>query len=95
MKRFIISPKLNLSLYTLLLIITPLHFCRTIYQCNWIIDSSGFNVGTVLIPYTVILVLQLQLRLSLLHGNILTWIFGIFIFVVMLFVGQLMQAILF
>ncbi|MDD2198221.1 MAG: VanZ family protein [Bacteroidales bacterium] len=91
MKRFIISPKLNLSLYTLLLIITPFLLLQNYMQSAiGLIGSSGFNVGTVLIPYTVILVLSVAITAIIIAWKYISLkrIFGIFIFVVMLFVGQ-------
>lgn len=83
MKRFIISPKLNLSLYTLLLIITPFLLLQNYMQSAiGLIGSSGFNVGTVLIPYTVILVLSVAITAIIIAWKYISLkrIFGIFHF---------------
>lgn len=91
MKILKVSPKLNLTLYSLLLIVTPFLLLQNYMQSAiGVAGKSGFNLGTLFIPYTVFIVLLISITSIIIARKFITKkrILGIAIFVIMLFVGQ-------
>jgi hypothetical protein len=91
MNKIRVSPKLNLTLYSLLLIVTPFLLLQNYMQSAiGVAGKSGFNIGDFFIPYTVSIVVIVATTSLIIARKYITLkrILGIFIFVLMLFVGQ-------